>query len=259
MIALGVFLNYYLQLVSNRDVISNNTIYSMAMSAVVACINVIWSSSVSFIVEFERHRTWSHFRVHYLVKLYLFKIVNVTANYAALSYAFAAPYSCPMQESGAKFVTLIILDLFVFNALEFLLPPVKLCFYRRCGYRACLKSHEGDDALRPEFDVAEELIELLYRQFVLYTGMITMPLLAFLGLIVNIVEYPLDKARMLYLCRPPKRLEKSMTNIIVATMICSALAATLTFPFGFLWVLTGLETDLHKHCSLWVMKASDIP
>jgi len=259
MIALGVFLNYYLQTVSNEDTIANNNIYSMAMSAVVAIINTIWTSSVAFIVKFEHHRTWSRLRTHYLVKLYLFKILNVSANYAALSYAFTDPYSCPMQQSGAKFVTLIILDLFVFNALEFLLPPVQLWLYRRCGYRACLKTHAGDDALRPEFDVAQELIELLYRQFVLYTGMVTMPILAFLGLIANIVEYPLDKARMLYFCRPPKRLDKSMTNIIVATMICSALAATFTYPFGAFWVISGYISNIHEHCSLWVMKASDIP
>jgi len=260
MIVAGVLINYHVQLVANRDDISSNTIYSFAMSAVVAIINTIWTSSVSFIVDFEHHRTWSGARQNYLVKLYLFKIVNVTANYAALNYAFADPYSCPMQQTGAKFITLIILDLFVFNALEFLVPPLKLWLYRRCGYRPCLKSHAGDDALRPEFDVAQELIELLYRQFVLYTGTITMPLLAFLGLITNIVEYPLDKARLLYFCRPPKRLEKTMTNLIVTAMVCSALAATLTYPFGAMWVIFGVgETDIHEHCSLWVTKASDIP
>ena len=86
-----------------------------------------------------------------------------------------------------------------------------------------------------------------------------MPLLAFLGLIANIVEYPLDKARMLYFCRPPKRIDKSMTNIIVATMICSALAATFTYPFGAFWVISGYISNIHEHCSLWVTKPSDIP
>jgi len=259
MIALGAYLNFILQDVSNRDDISSNFVYSIAMSAVVSVINMIWTNSVEFIVKFEHHRTWSGLRKNYLVKLYLFKILNVCASYAALNYAFTDPYSCPMHQTGAKFMTLIVMDLFVFNALEFLVPPLKLWLYRRCGYRSFLKTHEADDALRPEFDVAQELIELLYRQFVLYTGTITMPLLAFLGLITNIVEYPLDKARMLYFCRPPKRLETSMTPIIVGTMIFSALAATFTYPFGAFWVMTGLLSNIHEHCSLWVTKAVDIP
>jgi hypothetical protein len=246
---------YFLQAWGTETYVQTNFWLSLVVTAIIAIINLIWSFICAILVGFEKHRTWSAHRKHHTIKLYLFKIINVTAMYAALQWAFARPDSCPLQDVGVKFFLLIILDLFVMNVVEFVVPPLKTWATRNIR---CLKTEGSDESELPEFDVAEEYLELLYRQFVLYIGMLTLPLITLVALVTNLVEYPLDKLRMLRICQRPKRLNSRLTGFIVIFMCCSALAGFLSYPFGGLWLYLHLK-PLDERCSLWMIKPSDLP
>ncbi len=61
--------------------------------------------------------------------------------------------------------------------------------------------------------------------------MVVFPPLTVIGLITNIIEYPLDKYRMLKVCQKPKRLDLSMKRFLVIWLIVTALAAFVTWPY----------------------------
>jgi hypothetical protein len=68
----------------------------------------------------------------------------------------------------------------------------------------------SNDSVRPEFDLAEEYLELIYRQFIIYLAFAIVPLVPVLGLLANIVEYRVDKYRLLRICQQPRGLQGSM-------------------------------------------------
>lgn len=249
---------YFIQRWGTQTYVKTSFWLSIVVTGIIATINLLWSFICAALVSFEKHHTWSSHRKNHMIKLYLFKIINVTVMYAALQWAFAQPHSCPLQDVGVKFFLLIILDLFVMNAVEFILPPLRTWATRHIH---CLHTEGSDESELPEFDVAEEYLELLYRQFVLYIGMLTLPLLTLVSLITNLVEYPLDKFRMLKVCQRPKRLNKRLTGFIVLFMIVSALAAFLSYPMGGLWMILLVKGGLPHPgvCSIWTDKPSTLP
>lgn len=246
---------YFMQQWGTNSNVQTSFWLSLIVTIVISGINMAWTLLCNFFVTFEKHRTWAAHRKHHTVKLYAFKIINVTVMYAALQWAFSSAYACPLQDAGVKFFLLVVMDLFVFNSIELFVPPIRTWAFRHFSF---LRSKGSDESELPEFDVAEEYLELLYRQFVIYIGMLTFPLITFVGLITNIVEYPLDKYRMLRICQRPKRLSKALTPFIVVFMVISALAGFLSYPNGALWMFLHLK-PLGQICTLWTMKPSDLP
>jgi len=246
---------YFIQAWGTKAYVQTSFWLSLLVTVIISGVNMAWSFICSFLVSFEKHCTWSAHRKHHTIKLYAFKIINVTVMYAALQWAFSGDYACPLQDIGVKFLLLIVMDLFIMNAVEFFLPVARTVVFRRISF---LRSKGSDESELPDFDVAEEYLELLYRQFVLYMGMLTLPLLTFVALITNIVEYPLDKFRMLRMCQRPKRLNSSLTGFIVVFMVITAAAGFFSYPHGALWMFLHLGRP-GEMCSLWTMKPSDLP
>jgi len=137
--------------------------------------------------------------------------------------------------TGSKFLVMILVDVKVFNGVEFGIPLIKT-FLR--NHISRLKKNTGsDESVKPEFDIAQEYLEIFYRQFIIYLGMTVFPALAILGFIANILEYPLDRIRMLRICQRPKRIDLSMKRFLLFWLILIAVAATFAPPQGAFWVM----------------------
>eukprot|EP00727_Mastigamoeba_balamuthi_P006220 m51a1_g2217 hypothetical protein (477) ;mRNA; r:212591-214663 len=205
---------------------------SVLISIIIIIINIIWKEICVLLTILERHSTWSGHRLNDMVKLFLFRIINVTVMYAAMQTAVEtsaekADYTCPLQDNGIKFIALILCDLVLMNAFDMLYPIVVAHMKRRFP---CLRGEGSDESDLPEFDVAEEYLEVLYRQFVLFMGSLSAPLLPLLSLMTNGAEYFLDKYRMLHLCQRPKRLEHPLLGLTVGFMLMAAVAAIVSYP-----------------------------
>jgi len=192
----------------------------------------------------EKHSTWSTLRKHEGMKLISFKLLNVLAFYLG---AFLASKTkevlnnanrCYMEDTGLKFLTLILTDMFVFNFIEICVPLIKS---KVTNSIRSLRNTGGDDDAKPEFDVAQEYLELFYRQFVIYIGTLVFPLMSVCGLISNVIEFPLDKYRMMRICKKPQRLDLSMKSLLLFWMVSIAVIALVGFPQGPIWVM-GLQT-----------------
>lgn len=202
----------------------------------VVTINFFFQTISVKLVQLEKHKTWSLFRKHHTIKLIAFKIINVCAMYAALSFSFQRNGRCIYFDAGSKFVSLILIDLFFQNFMEMAVPLMKRWGATHVKY---LQTKGGDEAAKPEFDVSQEYLELFYRQFVIYLGLSIFPGITVLGLITNILEYPLDKYRMLRICQRPKPLDISMKRFLVIWLFVTGLAGLLTWPQGAIWTLTA--------------------
>eukprot|EP01119_Soliformovum_irregulare_P018638 TRINITY_DN5760_c0_g1_i6.p1 TRINITY_DN5760_c0_g1~~TRINITY_DN5760_c0_g1_i6.p1 ORF type:complete len:475 (+),score=127.46 TRINITY_DN5760_c0_g1_i6:1444-2868(+) len=209
---------------------------TLAVTASVTIVNLIFQKLSFYMTSFERHRTWSTFRKHNTIKLLSFKMINVTGLYIAL--AFVRETGCSYHNSGSKFLTLILIDLFLGNTIEYVLAYGKIFLSKHFQMFA---GKGGDEANKPEFDVAEEYLEVFYRQFLIYFGTAVFPMMPLLGLVTNIIEYPLDKFRMLRMCQRPKRIDLSMKRLILIWMFVTAAAALVVWPQGAAYVLSNTK------------------
>ena len=90
-----------------------------------------------------------------------------------------------------------------------------------------MNSQTSNEAAKDEFDISDEYVHQLYRLFIMYLGMSVFPLIGLLSLLGSLIEYPLDKLRMLRVCQRPKRLESSMKNFTILFLFGTAVAALL--------------------------------
>lgn len=263
-LAISCVIVYYVQSWGTKDAIKDNMFLSLLVTCIISVISVIWNTLCPMLVTgLEYRASWTNLRRNIIIKLYAFKIINITVTYAALRYAFATEYACPLQDSGKKFFTLIITDIFVFNIVDYAMPfgyyvaRKFATYYTRFRNIPVLFTENSDESERAEFDVSTELLELLYRQFVAYIGSVSMPMITFLVLIANIVEYVLDKLFFTKVTQKPKRLDNAMTTYVTIFLVISALAGLFSYPTGAFFVLT--HSGVGDKCPMWMSDPKTLP
>jgi hypothetical protein len=219
-------------------------ILDIVITLVVTIINAVFAAIAGLLTRFEKHLTYSSYRRSHTLKLYSFKILNVCAMYAAVGVV-AISSACPYFDSGRKFLTLIITDLVVQNGIELLMPQITMRVLPLISSK--FSGTGSDESRRPEFDLAQEYLELFYRQFIIYVGFTVFPLLPLCGLIVNLIEYPLDKFRLTKVCQRPKRVDVSLKWLLAILLMCNAIIAFALPPLGTIWILVGRVWPYEAH------------
>jgi hypothetical protein len=243
---------------------NKNYLFAIAISVFLAISNFIWWKLCELLTMFEAHYTWTIYRQHLVVKFYVFKMLNLTSvfltrwavhnHYNTLRDripifewlnlpTYIARVRCSLIEDAEQFLILMILDLTVQRAIAVFWPLLYYKFWAcTCGKE---KAGEKSDKGRPDFDIALEYLELLYRQLILYIGFPIFPPLVFITLLGNFVEYMIDKWVLLKLSRTPPHLGGSMRSFLVFFMFFTALFAVAIFPIGIGWTLSGF---VYKEC-----------
>ena len=81
------------------------------------------------------------------------------------------------------------------------------------------------------FDLAEEYVQVLYRQFVVLLGVSVYPTIVVLAAVAYLLEYWLDKARLVYLCKRPEFREEPLSaKLVMAAHVFLAIAARFPPP-----------------------------
>ena len=254
-LAVSAVVIYFVQKAGAQDDTKDNFWISIVVTVVIVLINTVWGPICGVLVtELEKHTRWSSVRKITIVKLYVFKIVNVIVSYAALRYAFVKEYACPLQDTGYKFFLLMIVDLFLSSAIEFVSPYALQLAKKRIKF---LRTRGSDISEMPEFNVAEEFLEVLYRLFITYIGTASMPMITFFSLITNIIEYPLDKLRMTKFSQEPRPLDSNFNGFIALFMFISAVAGFVAFPTGA--VFTLIHFGIGDDCAMWATDPKSLP
>eukprot|EP00741_Cyanophora_paradoxa_P004624 tig00000821_g4488.t1 len=233
--------------------------FAILIACFLIVLNMVWRKLCYLLTDFERLSTISAVRRHNCLKLILFKILALLVLTRAQTGAADAAGQCVTEVLGRQFFALILLELTVFNLLELLTPAIlrALSACLPClrpsshpkgpgrtysmggGPRRVALGPYGDeepltpssdgDADKPDFDVAEDYLELIYRQYLIYVGSGVFPLLPAVGLITNALEYFIDRYRLTRQCRPPV-LRGSLKSLLLFSLTLAALAAALSPP-----------------------------
>lgn len=221
-----------------------NTVNGILMSICVSIGYVVvvqsWGFLSYLVTDFERNQTWFAFRMSQAFKLITFKILMTTLLYLILALVLPVDNSsCAFYAAGIQFLITIFLDLIASIAVQIVVP---LTYHR-----------VKPDAQKSEFNMAEELLIICHRQFILYIGVLVFPLLSILVVIGNIIQYPIDVIRLRYICEDSHIIEEQPGLFLFMFITLASVAALLTYPNGALWVLFlphNLPIGFHN-CSIY--------
>lgn len=247
---------FFLVVVSTSRQIQNLDSSSILLSAIIAMfmtmVNMAWKRVCVILTRLEKHQTWTKFRQHNTLKFFLFKMLSVLTMYASRVLAprlcpkisaiskFCNNSSCLTSSVGVQLLFILVFDLTVQNAWE-----ISFGWFRaKVKERRGMMGKGSNDSVRPEFDVAEEYLEVMYRQFIVYLAFAIFPLAPVLSLLCNIVEYRVDKYRLLRICQHPRGLQASMRNFLTFFLFCTAAVALASPPYGSAWVMSGQSQDM---------------
>jgi hypothetical protein len=85
--------------------------------------------------------------------------------------------------------------------------------------------------------VAEDLLQILFRQFIIYIGFFTFPLIGVLGLLSSLSEYAVDRFRLARVCADPHYLPERPGGFLLVFSLVVACGAFITYPNGALWII----------------------
>jgi hypothetical protein len=213
--------------------------------------NLIWDHASFRLTQVEYNHTWFHFRVSHAIKLILFKLILGTVLFTLTAIVFQTPpdtipqdnapnntsaneggHASYLQESGINLFLSICVDIFVITCFVQNLAPILI---RRIRIRWC-GAREDNASLKPVFDISEELLAMLYRQFLLYLALMVVPLSGVLGIVGVLLQYFLVKFRLLYVCQPTQYIQEDLRWFLFGICSLIALAATLSYPNGIIWI-----------------------
>ncbi|EFA85236.1 DUF590 family protein [Heterostelium album PN500] len=244
---------YVLRTVNDHQFLSGLLTTSLVSSIVIRFFNIIYDFICLYLTYFEKHRTWTGFRNHNTLKIFVFKVINVLVLYLLRDKIFSSytnekiDNGCPLVDVGSQFLFILLLDLTLQNIWE-IVYSVGMARLGKCIERRGKKS---TDSYKPEFDLAEEYLEILYRQFIVYLGLSIYPMVTVFGVVCNIVEIYVDKFRMLKICRRPHRIQGSMKRFLTLYLFVIAVVAVATYPYGSGWVLVQIGANkgsLNSNC-----------
>lgn len=202
-----------------------NLVMGIPVSLSFVLSTTVWDILSYKVTYFERCKTWSHFRMSQALKLIIFKVCAATVMYTLVPFVLTTTTtSCILQSSATNYFIVLTIDTFIVMVFVKMLAPIII---RRITGRKEL----------PEFNVSDHLLQLIYRQFIIYIGFIIFPLIGILGLVAIILQFIIDRIELLRLCQDPQIIRDHIGNFLLAFCLISAMAAFVTYPNGALWML----------------------
>ena len=183
---------------SNSDMEWRETLIPALVSLIPTLSNVIFETVVERLTIAENHRYFSQFRFHRIIKKIGFRIINIMGLFALRFYADSPWYTCTSSRIGYQILLFILLDITVNNILEVFIPFIMRLF--TWMFSGGVDSLSDEDR-KPPFELTDEYFEIVFRQYIMYMSISVFPMITFVTLISNIIEYPLDKYRLLYVCQ----------------------------------------------------------
>jgi len=238
---------------------------AIIISFVIPSLNVVWKIVSKKLTGLEAHRTKSAASEWDTIKVFVVKVANILTLYAVKAIVAAEAgrdpaadsASCPSADSTVdcrcplggmayQFFWLLVSDVTFGLLMEIALPAATLCATRRLGFG----KGKGDRELRPEFELSEEFVQLLYRQLMIYLGSSVLPLAPVIGLVATVLSLWLDKYRLVTVCQKPDIKQRPVRpSVLMACHILVALAAVVSYPNGIAVIFSG--AGINGVCRFW--------
>jgi hypothetical protein len=211
-----------------------NTLMGIPVSVSFIVCNMVWNYFSVWITQLENHKRWGTFRFSRSLKITLYKILSATILYLLIALVLTVPPSnqCLLQNSGINFLFTIVIDGLIIVFVETLAPIL----YRKAKIK-WWAADEEDESIKPDFDISEEILQVVYRHFILYLGLMIAPIIGLLGIIVNGIQFYIDRYRIFRVCKKPQYISTKLGTVMLMFVIINVLAVTITYPNGYLWLL----------------------
>ncbi|EFC50094.1 predicted protein [Naegleria gruberi] len=220
------------------------TAISIGISVVISVMSFIWKKICAYLTNFgmlvnyfidsniyfsERHKTWSSYRKHNTFKFLFFKLFSVFVMGFTKGF-FATP--CVIKVMGNQYMIQMFIDFSMAFLVELVFPLIA---------RKVKELVKKDDTPvpKPDFDVSEEYLELIYRQYLVYNGFVSFPLITLIGLVASIFEVYLDKFRLLKIAAKPPLTTGSVKSVVTFFAILAAILPIFNWAGGNLYILSG--------------------
>lgn len=211
--------------------IGAGTAMTLVVALGFAICHMSWGHVSYYVTRTENNPTWFKFRMSQAIKLIAFKLALPTIMYVLLVFVVetSSEGGCNLEFVGINFFLVLVVDVVLTFALQTLWPVLKRVLYKHCRAESTL---EG-----PEFNIAEDLLQLMFRQFIIYIGFFAFPLMGLLGFLACVAEYAVDRYRLARVCRDPYYLPEKPGLFLLIFIQVAVGAAFITYPNGALWML----------------------
>lgn len=205
---------------------------SLAMSIPPAIFFVIscyvWDTLSLYITMIEENRTWFKFKISRCLKLIIFKVATATFLYS-ISAKLLPSNTCLIPNSGVSLTVVLLIDsLLVSTFLKTIIPFLMPRILARCGRVV----HQ-----KPEFDIAEHLLQIIYKQYIVFIGSLVFPFIGFINALCLLLQYQIDKIQLYRICEDPQYVNERYGIFTMVFIIITAVLAFFTFPNGAFWLL----------------------
>ena len=227
------------------SIVSLNSIMNLPICIAFMLINIVWKYMSYYVTNLENNKNWTQYNISQSSKLILFKIVSATMLYTLMAIILKPISSCLETTIGTNFMYIVVIDAVVINFFVEICIPLCMRKFRQ----KCLK--KTNERL-PEFNISEELQQLIYRQFIINIGFIICPLISAVGLIGMLLQFMFDRIKLKYVCADPGHVERPLEKFLLVLCLFLTASTLFTFPNGGLWMIfipDMLPSGL-KNCSM---------
>ena len=237
-----------------------NVMMQIFLSVGFVLIDIVWRLLCQLLTAMECHRYWSTYRKSDYMKAFLCRIsmlmifltvqdwtyVEMSAeselwnssNCTRLHFASedaVTCQSCRIYDRSRQLVVLVLVDITLNSVWEVL----SAVLYRHfcvwcCGAK---QSPRSDQDFRQPFDLSQEYTEMMFRQFLIYTVLALVPVVAFLGVLGALLEYKLDQVKLRRWTRKPERIQSTFSQLLLVFGLINVAAIFFSYPNGIFWLI----------------------
>lgn len=219
---------------------------AFGIAILVSVLNILYTFIARVVTEFEKWMVFGNWKRSLALKLIFFKLANIVTVYAAKDYKSLADNICVYDIIGEQFLTLLIVETLVMNVWEVVFTLVHAANFR--FYARITGSITGDADNLPQFDLALEYLEIIYRQYLSILSMVVFPLSIAFAAVGFFIEFWVDKLRLFKICGKPRHMHTSQKEFLAMNLALVAIVSFFTPYAGSVWVMAGWTRDQSDLC-----------
>jgi hypothetical protein len=252
LLSVNATVNYFVYSYSHNQ---NQFLISILLSMALTVFNAIWQIISHRVTQWEQHIFWTTFYKSFFLKTYCFRICSTiilfcisrlslfgTSGLNPITFQnvgtnLKSTSNCPFDSLAQLYATTLITEI-----LSSIWGSLGLTWAQKWFALHCCNRHQfGDDEYMADFVLAEEYVDLLYKQLLVLLGLSVFPAMA-IGMSAAIsIELLLDRAKLKYFCKRVAITNNSFKTLLILLNLINVFLGVFTPPNGALWILIGFK------------------
>ncbi|KAG2373157.1 hypothetical protein C9374_012759 [Naegleria lovaniensis] len=218
-------------IVQYYDVIDATFPYTTSLLS--SFISLFFPIIISYMVVLEAYAERSTSEWNIIIRTFIVKMSTTVALMIRQLFLSNDGGKCVQTEAGLVFWQMIWIEFGINMFKTIVFTPIRYKIGRQCTMKKSADEYEANRRGKLEFSVPDHVIELLYRQSLIFVGMIMSPMIPIAGLISNFILYFAKYLVMKYVCKfPDNPFERGRSSPFNLNMLLVTFVLCLV-PLGF--------------------------